>query len=214
MTHEMQQRELMVELAQSMFNRGLTGGSSGNLSIKLDDGTFLATPTNSSFGFLTADKLSKINDKGELLSGEPASKEVSMHLAYYDKRPDVKAIIHLHSTYLTAYSTLSNLNPSDCLPPITPYFPMRIGKLPLVPYIRPGSPLIAKEVGKLAENHQAILLANHGSIIVGKNLRDAMYNAEELEESAKLFFLVQPLKHNQLSQEQLDELNVTFPKFK
>lgn len=207
---EMTIRQQLVHLAKSMFDRGLSSGGAGNLSVRLEAGYFLATPTNSSFGTLDPLTLSKVDHTGTTVAGERASKEILMHLAYYAKRPDVGAVVHLHSPYLTAYSCLDNLNTHDCLPPITPYFVMRVGQLPLVPYIRPGSEKIAEAVSALAEKHQAILLANHGPIIVGKTLLEAVYNAEELEETAKLYFILKSHPHKTLTPQDIEELHSVF----
>jgi len=207
---EKQLREDMVRYARSMFERGYSSGGAGNISLKLPDGNILATPTNSSFGDLEPDELSKVTMQGELLSGQKASKEVLMHLAMYRQRPHCGGIVHLHSPWLTALSCLPGIDPENALPPITPYYVMRVGKLPVVPYIRPGSPLIAEHVEKLAAEHNAILLANHGPIISGKNIREAVFNAEELEETAKLYFMLKPFGMNTLTQENVEELNTTF----
>ena len=203
-------REDMVRYARSMFERGYSSGGAGNISLKLPDGNILATPTNSSFGDLDADELSKVTMEGALLSGQKASKEVLMHLAMYRQRPQCGGIAHLHSPWLTALSCLPGIDPENALPPITPYYVMRVGKLPVVPYIRPGSPRIAEHVEKLAAEHNAILLANHGPIISGKNIREAVFNAEELEETAKLYFMLKPFGMNTLTTENVDELNATF----
>ncbi|ANG92883.2 aldolase [Enterobacteriaceae bacterium 155047] len=208
--NEKQLREDMVRYARSMFERGYSSGGAGNISLKLPDGNILATPTNSSFGDLDAEELSKVTMEGALLSGQKASKEVLMHLAMYRQRPQCGGIVHLHSPWLTALSCLPGIDPENALPPITPYYVMRVGKLPVVPYIRPGSPLIAEHVEKLAGEHNAILLANHGPIISGKNIREAVFNAEELEETARLYFMLKPFGMNTLSTENVDELNATF----
>lgn len=208
--NEKQLREDMVRYARSMFERGYSSGGAGNISLKLPDGNILATPTNSSFGDLDAEALSKVTMEGALLSGQKASKEVLMHLAMYRQRPQCGGIVHLHSPWLTALSCLPSIDPENALPPITPYYVMRVGKLPVVPYIRPGSPLIAEHVEKLAGEHNAILLANHGPIISGKNIREAVFNAEELEETARLYFMLKPFGMNTLSTENVDELNATF----
>lgn len=208
--NEKQLREDMVRYARSMFERGYSSGGAGNISLKLPDGNILATPTNSSFGDLDAEELSKVTMEGALLSGQKASKEVLMHLAMYRQRPQCGGIVHLHSPWLTALSCLPGIDPENALPPITPYYVMRVGKLPVVPYIRPGSPLIAEHVEKLAGEHNAILLANHGPIISGKNIREAVFNAEELEETARLYFMLKPFGMNTLSSENVDELNATF----
>ena len=209
MTEEILRQDL-VRYARSLFERGYSSGGAGNISLKLPDGNVLATPTNSSFGDLDPDTLSKVTMSGDLLSGDKASKEVLMHLAMYRQRPQCGAIVHLHSPWLTALSCLPCVNPENALPPITPYYVMRVGKLPVVQYIRPGSPLIADEVEKLAAEHNSILLANHGPIISGKNIREAVFNAEELEETAKLYFMLKPYGMNSLSEENVEELNNTF----
>lgn len=208
--NEKQLREDMVRYARSMFERGYSSGGAGNISLKLPDGNILATPTNSSFGDLNAEELSKVTMEGALLSGQKASKEVLMHLAMYRQRPQCGGIVHLHSPWLTALSCLPGIDTENALPPITPYYVMRVGKLPVVPYIRPGSPLIAEHVEKLAGEHNAILLANHGPIISGKNIREAVFNAEELEETARLYFMLKPFGMNTLTTENVDELNATF----
>lgn len=207
---ETEYRQDLVRYARSMYERGYSSGGAGNISLKLPDGNVLATPTNSSFGDLEPDTLSKVTMEGELLTGHKASKEVLMHLAMYRQRPQCGAIVHLHSPWLTALSCLPGLDYDNALPPITPYYVMRVGKLPVVPYIRPGSPKIADEVAKLAAEHNAILLANHGPIISGKNIREAVFNAEELEETAKLYFMLKPFGMNTLSPENVAELNSLF----
>lgn len=207
---EAQLRQDLVRYARSMYDRGYSSGGAGNISLKLPDGNILATPTNSSFGDLNADELSKVTMQGELLSGLKASKEVLMHLAMYRQRPQCGGIVHLHSPWLTALSCMHDLNHENALPPITPYYVMRVGKLPVVPYIRPGSPLIADEVEKLAVKYNSILLANHGPIISGKNIREAVFNAEELEETAKLYFMLKPFGMNTLTPENVNELDALF----
>lgn len=203
-------RQELVRYARSLFERGYSSGGAGNISLKLEDGHILATPTNSSFGDLDPDTLSKVTMGGELVSGEKASKEVLMHLAMYRQRPTCGGIVHLHSPWLTALSCLPDLDVENALPPITPYYVMRVGKLPVVRYIRPGSPDIAVEVEKLAAEHNAILLANHGPIISGKTIREAVFNAEELEETAKLYFILRPHGIKTLTPDDVDELNHLF----
>ncbi|MBH0073855.1 MULTISPECIES: aldolase [Pseudoalteromonas] len=183
-------REKMVSLALSMFQRGYATGGAGNLSLKLPDGNFLATPTGASFGRLVADELSVVDINGTLISGKRASKEVAFHLEIYRNSPDCNAIVHLHSTYLTALSCLETLDPDNAIRPFTPYYVMRVGQLPVIPYLRPGEPRIAEELGKLAPHHRAFLLANHGPVITGSDIEDAVDNAEELEETAKLMFIL------------------------
>lgn len=208
--NELQLREQMVTLALSMFMRGYSSGGAGNLSTRLPDGGFLVTPTNSSFGSLDPSTLSKLDAQGQWVSGEKPSKESLMHLAFYRQRADIGGIVHLHSTSLTALSCLPDLDPQDCLPPVTPYFVMRTGKLPLIPYLPPGHPGLAEEVAKLAPDHNAMLLANHGPVIGGSTLREATFNAEELEDTARIWFMLKPHGMNTLSDEQVSELKTRF----
>lgn len=200
----------MVKIAKSMFERGYSSGGAGNLSLVLPDGNLLATPTNTSFGDLDPDRLSKVDMNGNHLDGDKPSKEVLMHIAMYRQRPQAGGIVHLHSPYLTALSCVDGLDPANCLPPITPYYVMRVGKLPLIPYFRPGSPRIAEELGKLAAGHGAVLLANHGPVISGKSLREAMFNAEELEETARLYFILRNGPMRTLTDDQVAELEQVF----
>lgn len=199
-------REQMVSLAQSMFARGYATGGAGNLSLKLPDGTFLATPTGSSFGRLEADKLSVVDIDGQHLAGDRPSKEIAFHLAIYRNKPECQAIVHLHSTYLTALSCLQDLDMDNAIRPFTPYYVMRIGKLPVIPYLRPGDPRIATELANRAATHRAFLLANHGSVVTGTDLYDAVDNAEELEETAKLALMLQGNAIRYLTEAEIDDL--------
>lgn len=203
---EQQLRELMVKWALSMFNRGYSSGGAGNISARLSDGTIIATPTNSSFGDLHPDTLSKVSAEGVLLSGPKATKELVMHLAMYQHRPHCQAVVHLHSPYLTALSCLSGLDTQNCLPPLTPYYIMRVGKLPLIPYYKPGDHRLGEEVARLAPEHIAMLLANHGPIISGGSLKEAVFNAEELEDTARLYMQLLPHPFTTLNEQQVSEL--------
>lgn len=203
---ECEQREELVALAKSMFERGYATGGAGNLSVLLENGNVLATPTGSCFGRLKPEKLSVVSIDGEHLSGDKPSKEVQFHLEIYKNRQECKAIVHLHSTYLTALSCLQNLDTSNAIKPFTPYYVMRVKSLPVVPYYNPGDPMIAEELSKLAPDFRAYLLANHGPVISGISLIDAIDNAEELEETAKLYFLLQGQKVAYISQENVDKL--------
>lgn len=187
---EQQLREQMVSLARSMFERGYATGGAGNLSLKLPNGHFLATPTGSSFGRLDAERLSVVDIDGQHLSGDKPSKEVAFHLAIYRNNPACNAIVHLHSTYLTALSCLEGLDPDNAIRPFTPYYVMRVGQLPVIPYLRPGDPQIATELANRAADYRAFLLANHGPVVTGTDLCDAVDNAEELEETAKLALML------------------------
>ena len=191
-------RDLIASLAKSMFDRGLTFGSSGNISVRIDDG-WLMTPTGSSMGNIDPGKIAKLNSDGLLISGDPPTKESCLHLAMYDERPNDMAVVHLHSTHSVAASCLENIDPKNVLPPITAYYVMRIGTLPLVPYFPPGDVNLARAVREMASEHHAVLLANHGPVVAGKCLRDAVYATEELEETARLFFLLKDQKARYLS---------------
>ncbi len=202
-------RERICAIGRSLFDRGLTAGSSGNLSARIDDGLLL-TPTNSSLGALDPARLSKLDRDARLLSGDPPSKEAFLHRAMYLARPGAGGIVHLHSTHAAAISCLEGLDPADCLPALTPYFVMKIGRLPLVPYHRPGDPRLGEVIRGLAARHAALLLANHGPVVSGASLDDAANAAEELEETAKLFLLLRGQDARVLTREQIDELKATF----
>ena len=185
---EQQAREEMVKLGASFFARGYATGSAGNLSLLLEDGNLLATPTGSCLGELEADRLSKVTLAGEWLSGDKPSKEIAFHRALYARDPECKAVVHLHSHYLTALSCLEGLDTQNCIRPFTPYVVMRVGDVPVVPYYKPGDQRLADDLSRLAGQYRAFLLANHGPVVVGKSLREAADNTEELEETARLMF--------------------------
>lgn len=203
---ELEQKIEMVKLARSLFERGYTVGGAGNLSVRLDDKRILVTPTGSSLGRLEAESLSVLDMDGHLLSGKKPSKESVFHLAMYKKNPDCKAIVHLHSTYLTALSCLENLNPENAMQAFTPYYVMRVGKLPVIPYYRPGDVNIARELTERALSGKAFLLANHGVVVTGSDLVDAVDNTEELEETAKLYFILQGQKIRYLTDSEVKDL--------
>jgi 3-dehydro-4-phosphotetronate decarboxylase len=203
---ETQLRELMVSYGRSLFERGYGCGTSGNLSARLDDGRLVLSPTNISLGGLKAKDLSRVTSSGQHVSGEPATKEAWLHLAAYRARPDVGAVVHLHSTYAVALSCLEGLDPRDALPPITPYAVMRFGAVALVPYFRPGDKTYAPLIEELAREHRAILLANHGPVVLGADLPSAIAAAEELEETSKLFFILRDQPYRTLTKAQVQEL--------
>ena len=182
-------REAIVHFAKSLFDRGYTVGSSGNISVRLQDG-LLITPTNSCFGNLDPARLSKLNLAGSHVGGDKPSKEIFLHQAFLETRPSAGAVVHLHSTYATAVSCLADVDPDDVLPPLTPYFLMRVGHLPLLPYFRPGDPAMGEGIRALEGRYAAVLLANHGPVVSAADLASAVYASEELEETAKLFFLL------------------------
>ena len=195
LSEETRERDKIARLARSLYERGLTAGSSGNISVRLDEG-WLLTPTNSCLGDLDPARIAKLDWDGKLLAGDPPSKEAFLHRGMYDVRPQAGAIVHLHSTHSAAVSCLCGLDPANCLPPLTPYFIMKIGRLPLVPYFRPGDKALADVIRGLASKHSAVLLSNHGPVVSGVDLEGAVYASEELEETAKIFLLLQNAKTN------------------
>jgi ribulose-5-phosphate 4-epimerase/fuculose-1-phosphate aldolase len=198
-------REKMVLHGKSLFERRFTCGGSGNLSARVADGV-LVTPTNSCLGRLEAERISKLDWDGKIISGDPPSKEWALHLAVYRARPDAGAVVHLHSPHAVAVSCLNDLNADNVLPPITPYFVMRIGRLPLVPDYPPGDPDLAKAAGRLAARCRGVLLAHHGTVVAGKDLDDAVYNAEELEETARLFLMLRSENYAVLTHDAMEAL--------
>lgn len=203
-------REQICMLGKSMFDRGLTVGSSGNLSVRVDDG-WLMTPTNACLGRLDPATLSKVDAAGNLLSGAKQTKESFLHLSMYEKRPDAGAIVHLHSTHTVAVSCLADTDPKQPIPPITAYYVMKIGNLVLLPYYAPGDMSLANAVKEVASKHHAILLANHGPIVAGKDLESAVYATEELEETARLYLMLRGNRLRILSPEQVGELQRKWP---
>ena len=199
-------RRTLVSLSASLFARGYSVGGAGNISARLPDGNILATPTNASLGRLNEERLAKVSIDGAQISGDKMSKEVPFHLALYRERADCQAIVHLHSTYLTALSCCEGLDPDDTIRPFTPYYVMRVGRMPLIPYIRPGSAKIAEELVKRAHDASAFLLANHGPVVMGSSLTEAVNNAEELEETARLLFILGERKIRYLTESEVTEL--------
>jgi len=202
-------REEIVEFGRSIFERGLTAGSSGNISVRLEDG-WLLTPTNACLGKLDPARISKLDWSGKVLSGDPPSKEAFLHRSMYEERTGAGAIVHLHSTHSAAISCMSGLNEADCIPPLTAYYVMKIGRLPLIPYFRPGDQALGTAIRGLAGKHAAVLLANHGPVVSGKSLEAAVYATEELEETAKLFLLLRDARVRALNAEQIAELKSVF----
>jgi len=199
----------MVVHGRSLFDRGYTCGGSGNMSARLADGV-LVTPTNSCLGRLELNRISKLTWDGELVSGDPPSKEWALHLAVYRARPDAGAMVHLHSPHAVAVSCLNGINPDNVLPPLTPYFVMRIGRLPLVPYYPPGDPGLADATGRLAARCRGILLAHHGTVVAGRDLDDAVFTAEELEETARLFLMLRHENFAVLNHDAVEKLRKRF----
>lgn len=199
-------REEICRFGRSLFERGLTPGSSGNISLRLDDGDWLVTPTNASLGFLDPARISRLDANGKLVSGDAPTKEIPLHTALYETRAKARAIVHLHSTHSVAVSMLPEIDPRAVLPPMTAYYLMRVGGTALVPYYRPGDPAVAEAIRGLAGRYAAVLLANHGPVVAGDNLEAAVFATEELEETAKLYLLLRGLNPRFLTPAQIAEL--------
>jgi 3-dehydro-4-phosphotetronate decarboxylase len=208
-TREAALRDQLVVLAKSLFDRGFSVGSSGNISVGLDDG-MLITPTNSCLGSLDPARISKLDSSGRHISGDAPSKEVFLHQAFYETRPGTGAVVHLHSTYATALSCLFDVDEEDAVPSLTPYVVMRVGTVKRLPYMRPGDPKMGAMIRALEGKRSAVLLANHGPVVAAKDLPSAVYAAEELEETAKLIILLAGKKHNLLSEAEVTELKRVF----
>jgi len=208
--NEQRLREALVERGRSLYDRGYAHGSSGNLSARIDDG-ILVTPTGSSLGRLDPARIAKVDANGVHVTGDPPSKEAFLHLAMYAERASAKAIVHLHCTCAVAISCLMHADPRNVLPPLTAYHVMRVGTLPLIPYYRPGDRALAEAVRRVAAKHQAVLLANHGPVVAGKSLDDAVDSAEELEQTAKLALLLGDRPVSVLTPAQIANLETAFP---
>jgi ribulose-5-phosphate 4-epimerase/fuculose-1-phosphate aldolase len=203
-------REAIVERGRSLYDRGYAHGSSGNLSVRVDDGILL-TPTGSSLGRLDPARIAKVDANGVHVNGDRPSKEAFLHLAMYAERPSAGAIVHLHCTCAVAISCLVHADPRNVLPPLTAYHVMRVGMLPLVPYHRPGDRALAEAVRRIAAKHRAVLLANHGPVVSGNSLDDAVDSAEELEQTARLALLVGERPVSMLTPAQIADLETAFP---
>ena len=203
-------RVLLAELAKSLFDRGFSVGSAGNISARLSDG-YLMTPTNSCLGRLDPARISKLDLDFRHVGGDAPSKEVFMHRAMYQARAEAGGVVHLHSTMATAVGCLPDVDPDNPIPPLTPYFVMRVGRrMPIVPYYRPGDPAMEPAIHAAAKDARAVLLGNHGPVVSGKTLTDAVYAAEELEEAAKLYLLLRNATPRLLTPPQVDDLLSTF----
>lgn len=207
---EAETRDTLCRLGASLFARGYSVGSAGNISVRLADG-YLTTPTNSSLGHLDPARLSKLAPDWSHIGGDKPTKEVFLHRAVLDARPDAGAVVHLHSTHATAIACLAEPGEAAPIPPLTPYFVMRIGRsLPVVPYWRPGDGAMEPAVHAAALSARALLLANHGPVVSGKTLIDAVHAAEELEEAARLALMLRGLPARSLTPAQVDDLLTTF----
>ena len=208
--NEHQLRDQIAQFGNALYAQGLAHGSAGNMSAKLDDG-ILITPTNTCMGRLDPERIAKVSFDGRLISGDPPSKELFLHLALYEERTSDQAIVHLHSTSSVAVGCMADVDPEDVLPPLTAYYVMKVGKLPLIPYFRPGDRSLAQAIRTRAKEHHAMLLANHGPIVSGKSLDSAVYSIEELEQTARLYLMLHPHEVRLLTKDQVDELHRVFP---
>ncbi|MGB7285491.1 MAG: aldolase [Salaquimonas sp.] len=209
MTEEADLREQICSIAKSMFDRGLTGGSSGNISARLSNGQLLVTPTGSSFGRLDPSRLSLFDEKLNLISGDQPTKEMPLHTAFYDTRK-AGAIVHLHSCHSVALSLLPETDPDNMLPPLTAYGIMKLGKVAMLPYFMPGDPEIGNAIRGLAGKRSAVMLAHHGPVVAGKDIEAAAYAMEELEETAKLTLITRGMSPKLLDKAQIKGLVTQF----
>ena len=209
-SNETKLREDICFWAQSLFARGLTGGASGNISARTEDGGLLVTPTGSSFGRLDPARLSRFNAAGDLIGGDKPTKEMPLHAAFYETRRGAGAVLHLHSTHSVALSMMPDVDPDNMLPPLTAYSIMRLGKVVLLPYYRPGDPQMGEGVRGLAGRRSALVLANHGPVVAAKDLEAAVFAIEELEETARLALLMRGADARMLDAAQIRDVVTTF----
>lgn len=203
-------RDRMALHGESLHARGLVPGSSGNLSVRLDDG-YLVTPTNSCLGRLDPARIARLDARGRHIEGDKPSKEAFLHTLMYGQRPNDTAVVHLHSTHAVGLSCCVPKNHDNVLPALTPYFVMKIGKLTMVPYFPPGDEALARAVEAVAKSRHAVLLANHGPVVAGKDIDQAVYAMEELEEAARLYFLLRQERTRILGSEEINVLESRYP---
>ena len=210
MTSENHLREQICRLAKSLFDRGLTGGSTGNISARTDDGGLLVSPTGTSFGWLDPARLSRFDAAGALIDGDPPTKEMPLHTAFYDTRSSAGAVVHLHSCHAVALSLLDGVNADDFLPPLTPYAIMKLGRVKLLPFFLPGDPAMGAAVRGLAGKRSAVMLANHGPVVAGKDVEAACNAIEELEDTARLALLTRGQAPRLLTPAQIQDIVTRF----
>jgi ribulose-5-phosphate 4-epimerase/fuculose-1-phosphate aldolase len=201
--------ESLCAAADSFYRRGYAFGSTGNLSLRLDDQIWI-TPTGKSLQGLVPGHLASVDLHGARQNDNVPSKELPFHLGVYKQRPDAEAIVHLHSIHAVALSCLESLDPKDPLPPLTPYYFMRVAPLEMIPYFRPGSPSLAEAVASAAASHSSMLLRNHGLICLGSTLSEAVDRTEELEQTARLYFLLRGEQVRHLTAEEIAEIKAVF----
>jgi len=210
MSEESRLRELVCELAKSMFDRGLTGGSTGNISARTPDGGLLVSPTGACLGRLDPARLSRFDEAGNLIGGDKPTKEMPLHSAFYETRSTAGAVVHLHSCHAVAWSMMPEADENDFLPPLTPYAIMKMGRVKLLPFFRPGDPAMGEAVRGLAGKRSAVMLANHGPVVAGKDVEAACYAIEELEDTARLALLMRGFGPRLLTDAQVRDLVTRF----
>lgn len=203
-------REQLCNVARSLFDRGLTHGSTGNVSARTPDGGLLVSPTGTSFGSLDPARLSRFDAGGRLIAGDPPTKEMPLHSAFYETRGAAGAVVHLHSCHSVALSMLPEVDPDDVLPPLTPYAIMRLGRVKLLPFFLPGDPAMGAAVRGLAGKRSAVLLANHGPVVAGKDVEAACTAIEELEATARLALILRGTGARALTGAQVQSVVTTF----
>lgn len=203
-------RELICTLAKSMFDRGLTGGSTGNISARTSDGGLLVSPTGTSFGRLDPARLSHFDATGRLVDGDQPTKEMPLHAAFFETRSTAGAVVHLHSCHAVALSMMPDADADNFLPPLTPYAIMKLGKVQLLPFFRPGDPAMGDAVRGLAGKRSAVMLANHGPVVAGKDVEAACNAIEELEDTARLAMMMRGVQASMLTPPQIADLVTHF----
>jgi len=203
-------REHICLLAKSLFDRGLTGGSTGNISARTEDGGLLVSPTGTSFGRLDPARLSRFDANGVLIDGDKPTKEMPLHSAFYDTRSTAGAVVHLHSCHSVALSMMPDANEDNFLPPLTPYGIMKLGKVKLLPFFLPGDAAMGEAVRGLAGKRSAVMLANHGPVVAGKDVEAACNAIEELEDTARLAMMLRGVNAHMLSSQQVQALVTKF----
>lgn len=210
MTSETHLREQICLLAKSIFDRGLTGGSTGNISARTTDGGLLVSPTGTSFGRLDPGRLSRFDPNGNRLEGDPPTKEMPLHSAFYDTRSTAGAVVHLHSCHSVALSMMPDVDEDDFLPHLTPYAIMKLGRVKLLPFFLPGDAAMGDAVRGLAGKRAAIMLANHGPVVAGKDVEAACNAIEELEDTARLAMITRGMSPRGLSENDVRRLVTKF----
>lgn len=210
MSEEARLRELICVLAKSMFDRGLTGGSTGNISARTPDGGLLVSPTGTSFGRLDPGRLARFDADGAHVGGDAPTKEMPLHSAFYETRSSAGAVVHLHSCHAVALSMMPDAHEDDFLPPLTPYAIMKLGRVKLLPFFLPGDPAMGEAVRGLAGKRSAVMLANHGPVVAGSDVEAACNAIEELEETAKLALMTRGIAVRRLSDQQVRDVVTRF----